>query len=109
MLSERLPSGFFKFHVLRLLSERPMYGYELMKVLEEKLEMRVSQSIVYPILHELERRGLAVGEWRRCGDGGGKDGNKGRHRKYYRLTRRGEEELQRLTERLLKFYKILFE
>lgn len=105
MSSERLPSGFFKFHILRLLSERPMYGYELMKVLSEKLEMRVSQSVVYPILHELERRGLAVGEWRRCG-GEGRSG--GRHRKYYRLTKLGEEELQRLKEKLLRFYEMLF-
>lgn len=109
-MRERLPSGFFKFHILRLLSERPMYGYELMKVLSEKLGMRVSQGVVYPILHELERRGLAVGEWRRCGgEGEDEGGSEGRHRKYYRLTKLGEEELRRLKERLLRFYETLFE
>ncbi len=52
--------GDIKFALLELLQERPMYGYEMMKVLEEKSGgfYAPSPGSIYPTLQMLEDRGL---------------------------------------------------
>ncbi len=47
-----------KFYLLMLLSESPKHGYELMKVLQEKLGRRISASQVYPFLNLLLKKKL---------------------------------------------------
>jgi PadR family transcriptional regulator, regulatory protein PadR len=50
--------------VLRLLSERPTHGYELLERLPELLgEERVDVGNVYRALRALEEEGLVVSEW----------------------------------------------
>ena len=70
--------------VLRLVSERPMYGYEIIKVVNERTEnaFEWKEGTLYPCLHRLESARLIKGEWR--------TGESGKQRKYYRLTRRGQ-------------------
>ncbi len=57
-----LGKGGFRVLVLRALSERPMYGYELIKVLEDRFQgfYRPSAGAVYPALRSLEREGLVA-------------------------------------------------
>ncbi len=57
-----LGKGSFRILVLRLLSERPMHGYELIKVLEERFQgfSRPSAGAVYPALRSLQREGLVA-------------------------------------------------
>lgn len=52
-------SGEVKFVILRLLKEKPMHGYEVMKALEEKLAgcYTPSAGTVYPTLQLLEDEG----------------------------------------------------
>ncbi len=52
-------SGEVKFIILRLLKEKPMHGYEVMKALEEKLSgcYSASPGTVYPTLQLLEDEG----------------------------------------------------
>ena len=73
--------------VLNLLSRREMYGYELVHTLardsEGVLEMR--QSTLYPMLYNLEAKGLIESEWREV--------ESGRRRKYYSLTAEGRRKL----------------
>ncbi len=54
--------GGFRVLVLRALSERPMHGYELIKVLEERFQgfYRPSAGAVYPALRSLQREGLVA-------------------------------------------------
>lgn len=68
--------------VLALLSERPMYGYEIIRELAARSEgyFRMEEGHLYPILHRLEHQGLARTEWRQVD---------GRRRRYYALTRDG--------------------
>ncbi len=68
--------------VLALLRERPMYGYEIIRELADRSEgfFAMEEGHLYPILHGLERRGLAATEWRQVD---------GRRRRYYALTRDG--------------------
>ncbi len=57
-----LAKGGFRVLVLRALSERPMYGYEVIKVLEDRFQgfYRPSAGAVYPALRSLQREGLVA-------------------------------------------------
>lgn len=56
--------GDMKFALLELLRERPMYGYEMIKALEEKSGgfYTPSPGSIYPTLQMLEERGLVTAE-----------------------------------------------
>ena len=73
--------------VLRLLSHREMYGYELVEALDRASEgvLAMGQSTLYPMLYNLEAKGLIEGVWR--------EAESGRSRKYYALTRKGRGRL----------------
>ena len=64
-----LAKGDFKGLVLRALKDRPMHGYELMKVLEERFHgfYKPSAGAIYPALRALLREGYVAtnGEERR--------------------------------------------
>lgn len=72
---------------LKLLSERAMYGYEILKEVNRRSENVLSwkEATLYPCLHRLEQQRLLSSEWQKS--------SSGRRRKYYSLTRRGEAEL----------------
>lgn len=57
-----LAKGGFRILVLRALGERPMYGYEVIKVLEDRFQgfYRPSAGAVYPALRSLQREGLVA-------------------------------------------------
>ena len=60
---ERLfDAGDIKLVILKLLSEQPSYGYQLMKTMEERLGggYTPSAGVVYPTLTMLEEEGLAT-------------------------------------------------
>jgi DNA-binding PadR family transcriptional regulator len=60
---ERLfDAGDIKLVILKLLSEQPSYGYQLMKTMEERLGggYTPSAGVVYPTLTMLEEEGLAL-------------------------------------------------
>ncbi len=52
--------GGFRVLVLRALQDRPMHGYEIIKVLEDRFQgfYRPSAGAVYPALRSLQREGL---------------------------------------------------
>ncbi len=83
----QLRKGSTEIALLRLLSERPMYGYEIAQEMERRCEgyFATQEGLLYPTLHRLENEGLLVAEWRA--------GQAGPRRKYYTLTRRGQEAL----------------
>lgn len=55
-----VPRGFLKQYILRLLSTKPMHGYEVMDEIQKKSNgfWRPSAGSVYPTLTWLENRGL---------------------------------------------------
>ena len=73
--------------VLKLLEPAEMYGYELVRSLDDRSEgvLGMGQSTLYPMLYNLEAKGLIASRWL--------DGDNGRPRKYYRLTRKGQKRL----------------
>ncbi|USO00084.1 MAG: helix-turn-helix transcriptional regulator [Phycisphaeraceae bacterium] len=78
--------------VLHLLSAREMYGYELVEALSRRSDgvLAMGQSTLYPMLYNLEAKGLVEAEWR--------ESDSGRDRKYYRLTGKGKKKLSKDTE-----------
>jgi PadR family transcriptional regulator PadR len=73
--------------VLKLLSRKEMYGYELAQALAEHSEdvLAMGQSTLYPMLYNLEAKGLIDAYWETA--------ESGRRRKYYRLTDNGRRRL----------------
>lgn len=73
--------------VLQLLSDGEMYGYEIVESLAERSQgvFELGQSTLYPMLYNLEAKGLVVSRH--------KDGPNGRKRRYYRLTAGGKKKL----------------
>ena len=69
--------------LLGLLSQQPMYGYQIIKELERRSAgyFKFKEGTLYPALHRLEKSGLTTGEWQSLPSG--------RQRKYYRITDKG--------------------
>jgi DNA-binding PadR family transcriptional regulator len=87
-----LERGDLKFVILRLISDKPMHGYEVMQALEEESGggYKPSPGSVYPTLQMLEDEGLL-----RCKEEEGK--------KIYEITQEGEaylEENEDLVEKI---------
>lgn len=84
-----LMRGFLTLYVLRLLSERPRYGNELISAIEHISEGRwvPSAGAIYPLLRRLEVDGLVIGSWEQSDY---------RPRRFYKLTNAGLVELDGL-------------
>ena len=69
--------------VLSLLSERPMYGYEIVKTVNARSNgvFDMKEGTLYPVLHRLQGERLLKAAW--------EDGDAGKRRKYYTLTAKG--------------------
>jgi PadR family transcriptional regulator, regulatory protein PadR len=97
--------------VLIVLAERPSYGYEIRRRLEEFGYQRATSDpgALYRLLRELEAAGSITSTWDVAGTGPA--------RRYYTLTARGQDELQlaaahmatvkRRAERFLDLYASL--
>jgi PadR family transcriptional regulator, regulatory protein PadR len=73
--------------LLSLLEHQPMYGYRIVKELEEKSQgyFKFKEGTLYPALHRLEKSGLITGKWRTLPNG--------RQRRYYYITPKGQDKL----------------
>jgi len=83
--------GLLSLYVLYLLAEKPRYGNDIMREIEERTQGQwgPNPGAVYPLLTAMEERGLVEGAW--------EDPQK-RTRRIYSLTPAGHEELERLKE-----------
>ena len=97
---ERLfDGGDIRLVILKLLSEQPSYGYQLMKTMEERLAggYTPSAGVIYPTLTMLEEEGLISAATA--------DGNK----KVYSVTEQGLEFLEANKERIGELFMRLEE
>jgi DNA-binding PadR family transcriptional regulator len=96
---ERLfDAGDVKLVVLKLLSERPSYGYQLIKTMEERLAggYTPSAGVIYPTLTMLEEEGLATSTTENS-------------KKVYSVTPEGMEYLQANRRRVEQLFERLEE
>ena len=86
--------------ILRLLSEREMYGYELVREIREvtKGEFPLGEGVIYPLLHGLEADGFLRARSEEV---------RGRTRHYYRPTRKGVRRLAELTGTFTRVHRIV--
>ncbi len=87
--NRELLKGSIALLLLRLLSERDMYGYEIIQEAARRSEdvFEFKEGTLYPALHQLHKRGYLRSEWRL--------GASGKQRKYYGLTAAGRKQAQR--------------
>lgn len=105
--------GWIQFLIMRILYERPMHGYQLLKEIEERSCgcHKLEPGAIYTLLRRMEMRGLVESRWEK--------GEGGPERRVYRLTSKGVEALRmglqsivkrrRLFDDLVSFYYEKFE
>jgi PadR family transcriptional regulator, regulatory protein PadR len=96
-----LLKGSIALLILKLLSERDMYGYEIiqesMRRSQDAFEFK--EGTLYPALHQLHKRGYLRSEWR--------TGETGKQRKYYGLTDAGRKAARRSEQEWFSFTKVV--
>jgi PadR family transcriptional regulator, regulatory protein PadR len=82
--------------VLHLIAQGPSYGNQLMERIGDMTAgvLSVNPNTMYPLLRQLEGRGLIRGEW---------EHPERRTRRYYSLTGEGRAEYERLVEEVRPF------
>ena len=78
--------------VLEILSRGRMYGYELSEAVEKRSKgvLSLGRGTLYPLLYNLESKGLVVAEW--------DENESSRKRRYYSITSDGRAELAQQKE-----------
>jgi PadR family transcriptional regulator, regulatory protein PadR len=86
-IESELLRGAAPLAVLQLLDRGEMYGYQMVEALAKDSNgaLALGQSTLYPLLYNLEAKGLIRAEQR--------EADSGRVRKYYRLTAQGRRYL----------------
>ena len=80
-------SGNTAMLLLQLLSEKDMYGYEMIEVLQQRSNhvFELKAGTLYPLLHGLEARNQLLSYEKEAG---------GKMRRYYQITKEGRKELE---------------
>jgi PadR family transcriptional regulator PadR len=89
MVSKALVAASTKPLLLSILLDGETYGYRIIKQMKNLSYGKLDWSfgMLYPVLHRLEKDGFIASKWKKS--------DKGRLRKYYRLTEAGRLELER--------------
>lgn len=94
---KQFKKGILEIVVLKLLSAREMYGYELISALNAQSSMlEIKEGTLYPILYRLEDEGLMETRWEQ-GEA------RGVPKKYYCITPKGLQTLKQATEMWFAF------
>jgi PadR family transcriptional regulator PadR len=101
MMPKGMKIGAVSLWLLLLLSERPMYGYEIIRELEKRFSgyWKPKTGTIYPALEKLEKRDLITSSIDFRG--------KALDRKHYALSEKGQEELSKTMVYWTKMTEIL--
>lgn len=88
-IRKELKTGIVELAILALLQDREMYGYEIAQELSLRSagQIKVKEGTLYPILYRLEEKGVITNYWQA-------PKNRGKPRKYYQMTPKGQEYYQ---------------
>jgi transcriptional regulator len=83
-----LPQGTLDLLIMKIVALGSVHGYAIAQRLQQVSRdvVQVPQGSLYPALHRLENRGLLAADW--------KETETGREAKFYRLTKKGREQLE---------------
>ena len=90
-IDKMLIAGSTGMILLKLLSEKDMYGYEMIETLRERSQnvFELKAGTLYPLLHGLESKGLVSSH---------EEEVTGKMRKYYHIAKEGKKYLKSKTE-----------
>ena len=85
-LSQELARGTVMPIVLSLLHDKPMYGYELVKTVNDRSNgvLQWKEGTLYPLLHKMQAQRVIKSQWQTAQD-------TGKNRKYYFITAKGKK------------------
>ena len=95
-INKELTKGSSALLVLSVLAKEEMYGYQIVKAVEQKSDnvFSMKEGTLYPILHSLESGGYLTAYWVEVA---------GRKRKYYKITDKGLKQLEEKREEWTTF------
>ena len=95
-IDKMLVAGSTGMMLLKLLSEKDMYGYEMIETLRNRSQnvFELKAGTLYPLLHGLETKGLVTSY---------EEEVLGKTRKYYHITKSGEKYLKDKTEEWVRY------
>ena len=96
-LATQLRKGFLAYCVLRV-CRTSRYTSDIIQALSDA-ELVVVEGTIYPLLSRLQKDGLLTHEWQ--------ESEQGPPRKYYKITKFGEEVVEVLTARIVELNKTL--
>ncbi len=90
-IDRTLLSGSMGMMILQLLSEKDMYGYEMIEALRSRSQnvFELKAGTLYPLLHGLEEKYFLTSYEQEV---------QGKTRKYYQITKEGRKQLERKKE-----------
>lgn len=86
----QLRKGLLELAILNSVAPAPLYGYDIVRRLSDVDHLVITEGTVYPILSRLKNSGYVETYI--------EESPEGPARKYYRLTPRGREDLQRMNQ-----------
>ncbi len=97
-IDRTLLSGSMGMMILRLLSEKDMYGYEMIDTLKNRSEnvFELKAGTLYPLLHTLESKSLLTSYEQEV---------LGKTRIYYKITKDGQKHLEKKKEEWREYTK----
>jgi len=90
--SSQLLKGILEGCLLSIISRGETYGYEMIEKLNQHGFTMVKEGSIYPLLLRMKKEGWVVTSQKQLPSGGPK-------RKYYKLTEKGEVELEEFKKR----------
>lgn len=86
----QLRKGVLELAVLNALADEPLYGYDIVRALDEGDGLGIAEGTIYPLLSRLKKEGLVETYL--------EDSPEGPARKYYRLTTTGRRMLEAMND-----------
>jgi DNA-binding PadR family transcriptional regulator len=86
---QRIFRNFLDIMVLRLVQAEPMWGYKIIKHVEDEYKIKLRHGALYPLLNNLEKKGFLKSR---------KEAKGGRVRKVYEITSKGIQLVNAYTE-----------
>lgn len=85
LIRRRFSKSFLDILLLQLIKAGPTWGYDIIKKTEMQYQVKLRHSALYPMLKELESKGLVTSR---------RELQKGRARKVYEITKEGNRHLE---------------
>lgn len=101
VVAQQLKKGVLEIIVLSIIKEDDVYGYDLIKKIEADSEsfFSIKEGSLYPILYRLEDKKMIESYQKSF------EGERKVPRKYYQITRSGQEYLEEMLEEWHSFYR----